>query len=527
MSSSPSELLKSLELHSKEVETSSRANNGSISVHVPEFKLLLGSIHSIFTHGIKASSSEDIEKEIRELLSEKLKSVGQDFAAEFCKESFVELSNKEISFCCYVMMIGERFASSVLNSLQNDASLSQKYSESACLLSPGFLEKMKEVFASLEKENVKLMSKWLKSFEKMKAKYHSRPSSPTPDDHSPERSPESKEKSLDLEILNELPENDPIRQWLAVKSSPSPSHVKSTERSEDQPKILVASEIKAKTNSPNLNLLFNATNRKLRTPQKTNLSVSSKNDDSSAKRDRSKEIIPFDEKEILDLAALFPKHEAPSTISQVCFLNGEPLSNRFFFRNATFCEIIGEWVCEGCLAPQRNIIPWRVVQELDFRPRAISKKGEELLNAHFTKPFLTFQFRSELAKNQAFSNFVIERKTLYLMFKIICDRKIILEPFDHLRHLFWSDLVLSPQNVADFRNFSTLSSTEIAKLKSHFSVCDLCGRRKKKCPVCQQRDIFGFDILNTELCRQCNTLFHKECFFKRQCSICLQAENGY
>ena len=43
--------------------------------------------------------------------------------------------------------------------------------------------------------------------------------------------------------------------------------------------------------------------------------------------------------------------------------------------------------------------------------------------------------------------------------------------------------------------------------------------------MCQQKDLFYWDVLNTKICQQCHEIFHRNCYDPDDCPSCLEKNN--
>lgn len=497
-------------------------NNGNnIETLSSDFKKLLRAIHEIFSHETIETVSEEAEKKIKELLERVLTKADFVFILEFCKTSFRNLNSREISFSIYVLLLEEKLFSAILQSLLSNDFLREVYRKKAFLMDVDLLVKFIKKMQHFEEQKIKIISKWVDSYHSSKKK-HEKPITLTVDEP----------QIIDLsssELFKNLAPDDPIRQWLNAKYDTS--NIDSGFQSEasfqmNRQSIFMPNK-ERKYNFSGLNNFYNIEKEKKKDDNKLNSHNALKMVDSSITKNSEKIFKLFVEPYIHIEEFFRKKFETPKPMPEKCFLNGEPLTSGLIFGNAYFCEITGEWFCKACMEPGKRVVPWKVVKSLDFGTYKVSKTGANLLDNHFNEPFMLFGKSFNYEKNAEFSRFVIMRKMIHLMFDTICDTELMLKIFKEKEHLFARELYLSPKNTTEISLLLNFLNSEITKFRVHFDQCPKCEVKKRKCQVCQKRDIFSFDITNTVLCHTCGYLFHSNCFQKGMCTVCLQTGNDF
>ncbi|XP_048470766.1 pleckstrin homology domain-containing family M member 1 [Rhincodon typus] len=193
----------------------------------------------------------------------------------------------------------------------------------------------------------------------------------------------------------------------------------------------------------------------------------------------------------------------------------------FSFGKAKLCAFSSLYYCEMCHQDTLIIIPSRMIHNWDLVKKGVSNVAAKFLQQIQNEPFIDinlinaslYQYIEQMAQARK------SRKRLKLLedYLLTCRSGAVQELYRKLEQKKY--LVESPDlySVSDLQQtahgvFEAFLQHAIQYATNHVYMCDLCTQRGFICQICNSNDIiFPFEFETTSRCKECKTVFHKDC----------------
>lgn len=190
-----------------------------------------------------------------------------------------------------------------------------------------------------------------------------------------------------------------------------------------------------------------------------------------------------------------------------------------------FCYLSYDWYCKNCIAPETHIIPWKASEDFDLKPYTVSAAIAAELEANYDRPILEIPTDSIMIKKYpSFSNFLLLRLELHLLYDSICRPSIVADLMPGYLNLLLKQVLLSVKNMTEIKagTLQEKLKTWLVQFKEHFEGCEHCIPKGRLCSTCKDPNnrVFVFEVMTTKVCKQCHHIYHKTCWAVKNCSYC-------
>ncbi|XP_060704911.1 pleckstrin homology domain-containing family M member 1 [Hemiscyllium ocellatum] len=193
----------------------------------------------------------------------------------------------------------------------------------------------------------------------------------------------------------------------------------------------------------------------------------------------------------------------------------------FSFGKPKLCAYSSLYYCEMCHQDTLIIIPSRMIHNWDLVKKGVSNVAAKFLQQIQNEPFIDinlinaslYQYIEQMAQARK------SRKRLKLLedYLLTCRSGAVQEFYRKLEQKKY--LLESPDlySVSDLQQtahgvFEAFLQHTIQYATNHVYMCDLCTQRGFICQLCNSNDIiFPFEFETTSRCKECKTVFHKDC----------------
>lgn len=211
------------------------------------------------------------------------------------------------------------------------------------------------------------------------------------------------------------------------------------------------------------------------------------------------------------------------------------------------CAVDARYYCQDCHSGQeRMVVPARVLHNWDFTPYPVSERnGRRLQSVHRSALYNVWQINAPLYELCSALDRVRRLRTqvvfLYAFLRTCRAAETALATFKRTLSYegeVWRPLAAGSKphlwlhvhlfSLCDLQDvgggfLETRLRQAICEGRTHVLACQVCSQKGFICEVCHDSGIvYPFDVHTTACCRQCGSVFHKQCWQQVQwmCSRC-------
>lgn len=194
----------------------------------------------------------------------------------------------------------------------------------------------------------------------------------------------------------------------------------------------------------------------------------------------------------------------------------------FSFAKPKLCAYSGLYYCDSCHRDDETVIPSRLIHNWDLSKRGVCRQALKFLTQICKQPLIDLKLVNESLYDhvERMRRIRRSREQLKLLgdYLSVCRSGALKELSKRLDHRNYLLECPHKYSVADLQQISDgafepflLSLTHFAS--HHVYSCDLCTQRGFICQICGGSDIiFPFQLDSTARCKDCKTVFHRECY---------------
>ncbi|XP_031456844.1 pleckstrin homology domain-containing family M member 1 isoform X2 [Phasianus colchicus] len=194
----------------------------------------------------------------------------------------------------------------------------------------------------------------------------------------------------------------------------------------------------------------------------------------------------------------------------------------FSFAKPKLCAYSGLYYCDSCHRDDEVVIPSRLIHNWDLSKRGVCRQALKFLTQIRKQPLIDLKLVNESLYDhvERMRRIRRSREQLKLLgdYLSVCRSGALKELSKRLDHRNYLLECPHKYSVADLQQISDgafepflLSLIQFAS--HHVYSCDLCTQQGFICQICSSSDIiFPFQLDSTSRCKDCKTVFHRQCY---------------
>ncbi|XP_053689806.1 differentially expressed in FDCP 8 homolog [Sabethes cyaneus] len=198
------------------------------------------------------------------------------------------------------------------------------------------------------------------------------------------------------------------------------------------------------------------------------------------------------------------------------------------------CDYSGLYYCSVCHWNDTIVIPARIMNNWDFKPRKVCRASLQQIRLLYKRPIIDleqknprlFALVSKLSITKRFRQKLQHMRRYLTVCRIAEELRLVRETIGSRRHLMQSDNMYSVADLVGIENGTLLNFLHTAHgaFERHIRNCLICSGKAYICEICNNDEvIFPFDD-DAVSCAQCSSVTHRQCQMRKkmQCQKCVR-----
>ncbi|XP_055528796.1 differentially expressed in FDCP 8 homolog [Wyeomyia smithii] len=198
------------------------------------------------------------------------------------------------------------------------------------------------------------------------------------------------------------------------------------------------------------------------------------------------------------------------------------------------CDYSGLYYCTVCHWNDTAVIPARIMNNWDFKPRKVSRASLQQIRLMYHRPVINLEQKNprlfalvpKLGATKRFRQKLQHMRRYLTVCRIAEELRLVRDTIGNSRHLMQSDDMYSVADLVRIENGTLLIflHTAYGAFERHIRNCLICSGKAYICEICNNDEIiFPFDDCAV-CCNQCSSVTHRQCQLRKnmQCQKCIR-----